>query len=174
MGACAKTQSESQEIQRRECVWVANRTKTLLVRFCVAQRLKNESNLTACAFRAELDEAASMPVHEVNINIDKETFLFVLSDAGTHTLLNDLEIQCERARLFDVLDADDSGSLGIKELIEGLLEVRGEPQRSDVLAGTLGVRALLNMSKKLEELVTVGHHHITDQLKSMEHIQVSL
>merc|ERR1712007_83372 len=108
-------------------------------------------------------------VHEMAICIDRETFLFVLSDPGTHKLLDDLEIHCERARLFDTLDADDSGSLEIQELIQGLLRVRGEPQRSDVLAGTLGVRALLDMSRKLEELITAGLDNIAERLKTLDY-----
>merc|ERR1712137_1203058 len=69
---------------------------------------------------------------------------------GTQKLLDDLDVPSERARLFDVFDADGNGRLGVRELLQGLLKVRGEPQRSDVLAGNLGVRALLEMVHELE------------------------
>merc|ERR1712007_311656 len=82
-----------------------------------------------------------------------------LQDGVAQHLMDELDLPAERARLFDVLDADGNGSLDPTELIQGLLRVRGEAQRSDVLAGVLGIRVVLHkmhdIKNMLEELCQV-------------------
>lgn len=40
--------------------------------------------------------------------------------------MDDLELPSNRAHLFEVIDADGSGTLHIQELVQGLLKLRGE------------------------------------------------
>jgi len=56
----------------------------------------------------------------------------------------------DRASLFDVLDSDGSGGLAVTELVQGLLKVRGEARRSDVIAVLLSVRTMQSMVRDLE------------------------
>merc|ERR1712007_35361 len=103
-----------------------------------------------------------------SIDITKETFFLVIQDPKSRKLMDDLEIPCERACLFDVFDADGSGSLAVKEIIQGFLRVRGDPQRSDVLAGYLSVRALLEIVRELEQTVELGISKLSIRFSQIE------
>jgi len=65
-------------------------------------------------------------------------------------MMDDLDIPSEREVLFDVFDADGSGTLTMRELVQGLLRVRGDAQRSDVLAASLAVRAVYDMARDIQ------------------------
>merc|ERR1712107_366542 len=112
-----------------------------------------------------------MGVQDLSIDVTKEIFRVVLQDPTTQNLMDDLEVPMERARLFDVFDADGDGTLGVKEIIQGLLRVRGETQRSDVLAGYLTVRALLRMIRDFEETVVDGIGKICIRLTRLEEME---
>ncbi|CAE7899295.1 unnamed protein product, partial [Symbiodinium necroappetens] len=49
-------------------------------------------------------------LHE-DIAINKELFLIMLQDRGVHSLMDELDIPPERAHLFEIIDADGSGTL---------------------------------------------------------------
>merc|ERR1712137_37807 len=81
------------------------------------------------------------------------TFLLALNDFSVQNYFENLDISCDRTRLFDVIDADGSGTLELEELLQGLLQVRGDAQRSDILAAVLGVRAIMSHLKEhIEEI----------------------
>merc|ERR1712048_344369 len=105
---------------------------------------------------------------DVSIDITKDTFIQVVQDPKSRQFMDDLEIPCERARLFDVFDADGSGSLDVKELVRGLLRVRGEAQRSDVIAAYLSVRALLELVRDLEQKFQVANVKIDMRFDKVE------
>jgi len=123
---------------------VAHSTRQLMQKFHLAQCEADGGEA-----RKELMGQGS-EIQDLALQIKKSTFLLVLQQKGTQKLLDDLDVPSERARLFDVFDADGNGTLCARELIQGLLRVRGEPQRSDVLASILGVRALLEMVRELQ------------------------
>jgi len=150
--AAAKHQDES---RKKEGLWVAQTTKRLLTKFCAAQQTINRGvELTNRKdFHSVLTESSLRDLQDTTIQISKETFLHVIQDPEVLGLMDDLDIPVERARLFDVFDADGSGTLGIRELVQGLLKVRGEAQRSDVLAGVLAVRAVFDVVRNVESEV---------------------
>jgi len=139
-------QNESEKSRRKEAVRVANSTRQLMQNFHVAQcKATREEAQTEMTPVSQILEIQGLARH-----IQKNTFLIVLQQKSTQRLLDELDVPPERARLFDVFDADGNGTLSYRELLEGLLRIRGEPQRSDILAGNLGVRALLEMARQLQ------------------------
>merc|ERR1719414_1182837 len=56
----------------------------------------------------------------------------------------------DRVNIFDILDADGSGSLEVRELITGVLSVRGEARKSDTVAALLAVRAVQDTLRRME------------------------
>eukprot|EP00929_Paragymnodinium_shiwhaense_P099469 TRINITY_DN6111_c1_g1_i1.p1 TRINITY_DN6111_c1_g1~~TRINITY_DN6111_c1_g1_i1.p1 ORF type:complete len:823 (+),score=174.37 TRINITY_DN6111_c1_g1_i1:66-2534(+) len=81
--------------------------------------------------------------------ISRSMFVEVVQDEEVRLLLDDLDIGAgDRMALFDVIDADGSGELDVRELVVGLLKLRGGADKSDVVASLLGVRAL---QRKLKE-----------------------
>jgi len=161
----AKAQQETTQQYKRELVRVADYTRELMLRFYLAQRKANDGHVPKDMPKEILD---------VSIDISKDTFLNVIQDPKSRQFMDDLEIPSERARLFDVFDADASGSLDVKELVRGLLRVRGETQRSDIVAGYLGVRALLELVRQLEQKVQVGNAKIDMRFDQVEVLVANL
>merc|ERR1712241_1160711 len=73
----------------------------------------------------------------------KDVFEETMMDPEAPKLLEDLDVAEEdRIGLFDVLDADGGGTLQLLEIIRGVLKLRGEPRRSDVVQVGLMLRSL--------------------------------
>eukprot|EP00435_Cladocopium_sp_Y103_P051375 s638_g15.t3 len=89
----------------------------------------------------ELPEIIS-PATEENIAITKELFLLVIQDRSVQALMDDLELPRDRANLFEIIDADGSGTLQVVELVQGLLKIRGEVSKSDTVASYLATKSL--------------------------------
>jgi len=58
--------------------------------------------------------------------------------------------------LSDILDPDNSGKIGIAELIDGLKRLRGGPRRSDIVSVDLMIRSLQQMVLDLAKCMTNG------------------
>eukprot|EP00929_Paragymnodinium_shiwhaense_P018102 TRINITY_DN12809_c0_g3_i1.p1 TRINITY_DN12809_c0_g3~~TRINITY_DN12809_c0_g3_i1.p1 ORF type:complete len:796 (+),score=154.01 TRINITY_DN12809_c0_g3_i1:77-2464(+) len=95
---------------------------------------------------------------EFDKKIDRQMFLQVVHDEEVKELLDDLDIGSgeDRAEFFDVLDADGSGALDLRELVVGLMKLRGGADKSDVVAALLGVRALQTLLK--DYMAEVGNN----------------
>jgi len=79
----------------------------------------------------------------VNSPIARAVFDKTMMDPDTQQLLMDLDVAEEDCMgLFDVLDAGGEGTLQLFELITGVLKLRGEPRRSDVVQVGLMIRSL--------------------------------
>jgi len=151
----AKSEHESDKLKKKEAFFVGENTKKLLKMFYIVQSYVNEGHIvTRKTLQDVLAQYQVSGIPDTSLSISKDTFLVVLQDPVAHKIMDDLDVPMERDRLFDVLDADGSGTLEMKELIQGILRVRGEAQRSDVLAGVLGVRALLDMFRDFHDEIS--------------------
>merc|ERR1712228_463339 len=71
-----------------------------------------------------------------------------LRDPVLNNLLEEVDIETStKFELFDVLDVDDGGELGLDELIGGLMRLRGPISKSEIVAIRLKVQY---MTKLLE------------------------
>jgi len=147
----------------RESLRIAHATKDLLKRFCIAAQalsefcdhsgIKSEKEETKEHFiSTALRTLSHVPEESYeSTSISKDLFLMVIQDQTVQKLMDELDIPPgDRASLFDVLDSDGSGGLAVTELVQGLLKVRGEARRSDVIAVLLSVRTMQSMVRDLE------------------------
>merc|ERR1712241_729332 len=82
----------------------------------------------------------------------KDVFEETMMDPEAPKLLEDLDVAEEdRIGLFDVLDADGGGTLQLLEIIRGVLKLRGEPRRSDVVQVGLMLRSLQDSLSQLHQ-----------------------
>jgi len=155
--AAAKSQ---RKMDPHESVRVARLTRELLKKFAMAQSLLSqhdpESQAAYCdtkEFRLKMRRGShGMEINSAGeLGISRDLFKLVLKDPEVQILLDSLDISSDRTHLFDILDADGSGEIEASELISGLLRVRGEAKKSDVVANLLAVRAAQNMIRKLEK-----------------------
>jgi len=175
--AAAKSQ---RKMDNRESVRVARLTRELLKKFAMAQTLMNqqdpESRETfgdSKEYRQKMRRSShiGMEIHSTGeLLISRELFLLVLKDPEVQVYLDSLDISPDRTHLFDILDADGSGDIEAAELIRGLLRIRGEAKKSDVVANLLAVRAAQDMLRRMErqqqefqavalEAIATGQNH---------------
>merc|ERR1712151_1216740 len=105
MGNAAKTQTTDENARRKESVRLAHNIKSLVVRFCAAQRAVEKGLvLTQEVMQDVLKNSADTDISDVNMNITKDTFLRVMQDSAVQAIMDDLDIPGERARLFQIID----------------------------------------------------------------------
>jgi len=92
-----------------------------------------------------VDEISSVPVME-------ENFQSFIKDEAVIRALDDLEIEsADHKYLFDILDNDNTGSIFMMQLVDGVRRLRGDPRRSDIIAVDLMVRAIQEQNNMLVE-----------------------
>jgi len=141
----------------RESLRVAHATKALLKKFCRAVRFfgrhVQDDRMHALKmgklFRGGIREQDD-DIDDFDMAISKDLFLLVIQDPTVQSLFDQLDIPPDRASLFDVLDADGNGDLEVTELVHGLLKVRGEARKSDVVAALLSVRAVQEQLRRMD------------------------
>merc|ERR1712146_724677 len=95
-----------------------------------------------------MEELASVEDYEAMLRaqtrISKEIFTDWLSIPHFIDLLNASDIDTTtRNDLFDILDADMGGSLGLDEVVTGLMKLRGPVSKNDIIAIRLKVRHMV-------------------------------
>merc|ERR1712137_931988 len=91
----------------------------------------------------------------------------MLKRKDVERLMGVLEVPVERASLFDVIDADNSGTLALNELGQGLLHVCSDSQRNDNLACVLGINALLDLLKEFQETSSRRQDALCEKMENM-------
>lgn len=153
---------ESVKVQHQEEIEVAQNIKKLVRKFCKEQD----------KVRLHLEDPTSGDgmYLDVNKTISRETYMNVIEDREVQGIMKELDIFNERVHLFDVIDADDDNKLSLQEIVQGLLRIRGESKKSDVLAAALGIRAAheavrklrtyqVNMMSKLDQVLEMVSTH---------------
>ena len=152
MKAAKENDAVTAEQHARESIRVAKTTRELLKKFAAAYHVFADME----DGKTKLDK---LPSHMLftedgmqdRIAITKELFLLVIQDRGVQKLMDDLELPPDRANLFEIIDADGSGTLQITELLQGLLKIRGEINKSDTVASLLATKALQGIVEALKE-----------------------
>ncbi|CAK9005742.1 unnamed protein product [Durusdinium trenchii] len=165
MKAAKENEALTAEQHSRESIRIARVTRELLKKFAAAYG----------AFQEDMMDESTPPLYQrldtsmftddqiqENIAITKELFLLVIQDRRVQALMDDLELPRDRANLFEIIDADGSGTLQVVELVQGLLKIRGEVSKSDTVASYLATKSLqdtvndmkVDFSRQLAELRT--------------------
>lgn len=159
MRAAKENDVQTAEAYSRESIRIARTTRELLKRFVAAYHafIDMEENGTP-AHKGSLRKlpSAALLTEDLmtDINISKELFLLVIQDKKIQRLMDELDLPPDRANLFEVIDADGSGTLEMAELLHGLLKIRGEVNKSDTVASYLATKAVQNMVSELKEETT--------------------
>jgi len=83
--------------------------------------------------------------------LDHETFCAAVRQPAVIRMLQDLDIIVLGAEdLFDILDADMSGTVTVRELVNGLMKLRGSAGKADAVAALLSLRSLQKSVSSLE------------------------
>jgi len=161
--AARSNQAQSRQQQNRNSVRIAFIIKDLIYKFWAASQLVSKQqgqNLGNSAFDTALksmltrrgSKCSSAFDHSVSIaevSITRELFQLIIQNPGVQQDLDELEIEPDRAHLFDILDSTGSGRLQAEELITGLLKIRGSSRRSDQVACLIKVEGLHETLRKV-------------------------
>ncbi|CAE7720749.1 Cacna1c [Symbiodinium sp. CCMP2456] len=164
MKAAKENDAVTAEQYSRESIRVARTTRELLKKFAAAYHSFHEphrnhhhgspndehdpeAKVNTSSARAMYAEDG---MHD-KIAITKDLFLLIVQDRGVQKLMDDLDLPHDRANLFEIIDADGSGTLQITELLQGLLKIRGEISKSDTVASLLATKAVFSMLSELKE-----------------------
>jgi len=163
MKAAKETDAVTAEQYSRESIRIARTTRELLKKFSLAHHVfhlnygeeeeeekAEESTRTKLAKMKTTNLFAEDGLHD-KIAITKELFLLVIQDQTVQALMDELDLPPDRANLFEIIDADASGTLQITELLHGLLKIRGEINKSDAVASLLATRAVQHQVAELQE-----------------------
>ncbi|CAK9022526.1 L type [Durusdinium trenchii] len=153
MKAAKENDAQTAEQHSRESVRVARCTRELLKKFAGAYHTyheedKKKGKRSSQSKKIKISTAGGLYTdvgdHE-SIAITKDLFLLVIQDRSVQKLMDDLDLPHDRANLFEIIDADGSGTLQITELLHGLLKIRGDISKSDTIASYLATKAVQNM-----------------------------
>ncbi|CAE7846223.1 Voltage-dependent L-type calcium channel subunit alpha-1S [Symbiodinium microadriaticum] len=163
MKAAKENDAVTAEQYSRESIRVARTTRELLKKFAAAYHSFHEphQNHHHGSPNDEHDPEAKVNtssramyaedgMHD-KIAITKDLFLLIVQDRAVQKLMDDLDLPHDRANLFEIIDADGSGTLQITELLQGLLKIRGEISKSDTVASLLATKAVFSMLSELKE-----------------------
>ncbi|CAE7218385.1 Cacna1c [Symbiodinium natans] len=174
MKAAKENDTLTAEQYSRESVRIARATRELLKKFAAAYHVFHVmGDHGADVAKLEITHAATLftddEIHE-DVAITKELFLLVIQDPAVQALMDELDLPPSRAHLFEVIDADGSGTLHIQELVQGLLKLRGEVNKGDVVAPLLAARSVQDMVGDLKKASEVQLDSFRAELS--QHVQM--
>ncbi|OLP87344.1 Voltage-dependent L-type calcium channel subunit alpha-1C [Symbiodinium microadriaticum] len=156
MRAAKETEAVTSEQHARESIRIARTTRELLKKFAQAYRLYQDSDEPdRQKFKIDSQNTVAYTDEDINdIAFSKELFLLVIQDRNVQALMDDLDLPPDRANLFEVIDADGSGTMDVTELVQGMLKIRGDVKKSDTVATLLATKALQEMVSEMRNTLS--------------------
>jgi hypothetical protein len=112
--------------------------------------LLSHAEKKALTAQLDLDAAAAFHMLPADLVISRDMFNNWIRIPGTIDLFEDSDIDTSTAyELFDALDADLNGTLTPKEIVEGLMLMRGPITKCDMIAVRMKVRYITRMMEHL-------------------------
>lgn len=105
-----------------------------------------------------------------DISITEQFWRAFIEERDVRDILSELGLsQDDTTDLFIILDADKSGTLDLEEIVSGILKVRGDAKRSDVVTVGLLVQATHEALRNFEFLLIRMLQDQNNMLLKMAH-----
>lgn len=89
--------------------------------------------------------------------VDRDVVDQAVRDAEAIDALNELDINpSDRARLSDIFDPDNGGTVQLSDVAAGIRRLRGEPRRSDIVCVDLMIRSLQSQMEQVLNAVAAA------------------
>lgn len=86
----------------------------------------------------------------VHCEVERATVDHAMGDPEAEQALDELDINPQdRARLSDIFDPDNGGTVSLSDIASGIRRLRGDPRRSDIVCVDLMIRSLQAQVKEL-------------------------
>jgi len=106
--------------------------------------------------------------------IPEAAFKEYMKDPAVQKALTDLEIdEADHKYLFDILDNDNTGSITVTQLSDGVERLRGDPRRSDIICIDLMLRSIqeqttfLTQASKANVKSSSGNRKVLQRMEKM-------
>jgi len=104
------------------------------------------------ASKKKIAEATYRILQEDQVSISRDMFTLWLQDAEFTTMLEEADVDMsDKFRMFDILDVDMGGELSADELVTGLMQLRGDVSKGDIVAIMLKVRHLTYAIEEIQQ-----------------------
>ncbi|CAJ1377036.1 unnamed protein product [Effrenium voratum] len=119
--------------------------------------LTDESFYRDQASRRKIAEATYRILQEDKVSISRDMFMMWLQDPEFTTMLEEADVDMsDKFRMFDILDVDMGGELSADELVTGLMQLRGDVSKGDIVAIMLKVRHLTYAIDEVQKSLKLG------------------
>eukprot|EP00928_Gymnodinium_smaydae_P053941 TRINITY_DN3780_c0_g4_i2.p1 TRINITY_DN3780_c0_g4~~TRINITY_DN3780_c0_g4_i2.p1 ORF type:complete len:580 (+),score=55.17 TRINITY_DN3780_c0_g4_i2:55-1794(+) len=103
--------------------------------------------------------------------VTKDKFNSWLNKSEFLSMLDDVNVdQSTKAELFDVLDTDLSGELAMEELVEGLMKLRGNTTKNDIVGVRMQVQLLTRRVEKLMNAMDSVHQSVSTCVTGLDRV----
>jgi len=162
VSASLRTHAEQHRLQHGRFSWLSALRKALTLR-----RSNGKTDQSGDLARSAIFAFSSA-------RVTRSAFDSIMATPEAQALLEDLDISlAEKDNLFVVLDSDNTGSLGVSELVQGLLKLRGGVLKSDLVESLLAVRALQKSVHTMEGTTLQHSKIICEMMNSLQSLQES-
>jgi len=97
-----------------------------------------------------------------NMTVTRDDFQLLIKDRRVNSLLDDLDVaSMGRADLFELVDFDRDGVITLPDMVVGMMKLRGDTQKSDIMANWVAIRTLHDRFVDFERTAIELHHHVT-------------
>jgi len=104
-----------------------------------------------------------------HLTVTRADFQQMIKDPNLNGLLDDLDVATMgRADFFEIIDFDRDGVIALPDLVAGLMKLRGETQKSDIMANWVAIRTLHDRFVDFERTAVELHHHLTDLISQQQ------
>jgi len=91
------------------------------------------------------------------ISFDIDEFVVIMSDEMVKELFQDIDIDMANPLgAFDTFDPNGDGQVSVPEMVGAIMQLRGEPEKKDIVSGSLAIKALHEKFDKLTKLFVEG------------------
>ncbi|CAJ1340850.1 unnamed protein product [Effrenium voratum] len=123
--------------------------------------LTDESFYRDQASRRKIAEATYRILQEDKVSISRDMFMMWLQDPEFTTMLEEADVDMsDKFRMFDILDVDMGGELSADELVTGLMQLRGDVSKGDIVAIMLKVRHLTYAIDEVQKSLKLGRNGV--------------
>jgi len=158
--------AKSNETLQRSRRLADNKRTAFLVAGLVGMFVKAATLADGSPHASQATPASISAEDAEQIEIGRDLFQRLAAMPSIQLQFDKLDIaQDDRIDLFDILDADGSGSLTLGEIVNGVMKLRGVPKRSDIIANGLIIRSLQESFNRFEEAATRERALMTEHVK---------
>jgi len=98
--------------------------------------------------------------------VTRDLFMEVCKQKDAKNLLDEVDVdERDRADLFEAIDADGNGRIELDELVEGIMKMRGNVRKADIVATRLMTSSLLDKVISLEHSLAESLFFVESQLQ---------